>query len=285
MEGILNHLLHSVNETLHQQLTLCLTKYLLPSIPYTTILKKLPSLWTSTLSHQIIQVVTSIILHVAIQDAIERQTKGEEALDSIQADLQSLIHTLSCICQGQVPADVETLLLSGVSNTAQLTGTGSFIGDSTTVLRDSGPHLLTEVNTEPHVESQHVVIEDEIRESSNDCVPVIMPHQVLYQSIMLVLFNYQLKLRELNESSSNESLSSSFKWQSSIRYTYNNTEQSCSLESVGVSLHYGFHYCGGRQSSALSLTLPSERMLVHLLRVMGQNYCGLVNTEQVHFHS
>ena len=223
---------------------------------------------------------------MAIQDAIERQTKGEEALDSIQADLQSLIHTLCCICQGQVPADVETLLLSELSNTAQLTGTGSFSGDSTTVLRDSGPHLLTEINTEAHVESQHVVIGDEIKESSPyDCVAVIMPHRVLYQSIMLILFNYQLKLRELSESSSNESLSSSFKWQSSIRYTYNNTEQSCLLESVGVSLNYGFYYCGGRQSSALSLTLPSERMLVHLLRVMGQNYCGLVNTEQVHFHS
>lgn len=254
-------------------------------MPYTTILKKLPSLWTSTLSHQIIQLATSIILHIAIQDAIEKQTRGEGGLDSTQTDLQSLMHTLCCICQGQVPADVETLLLSGLSNTAQLTGTGGIIGDSTTVLRDSASHLLTEGNSELHVESQHVIIGGEIKESSPyDYAPVIMPHQVLYQSIMLILLNYQLKLRELSESSSKESLSSSFKWQSSIRYTYNNTEQSCSLESVGVSLHYGFHYCGGRQSSALSLTMPTERMLVHLLRVMGQNYCGLVNTEQVHLH-
>lgn len=250
----MNHLLYSISDTLRHQLSHCFEKCLASN----GIIKRFTSLWTSSLSHQTIQLATIIFLQQITLDSVQNRS-----LDLLLTDLQSLIQTLQDINQGNMPTDVETLSMTGLAAT-QLTGTTA-IGDSTVALQTDSRQLTSSSN--------HSHINPEARESLNS-----ISRGFLCENLIVLLLGHQQKVKELM--CEPEPLPS-FCWQSSIRYSYDQSERLCALESMGVALSYGFHYSG---ECPFCLTPPTERLMVHLLQVMRQQYNGLITNKQVNIN-
>lgn len=193
--------------------------------------------------------------------------KGEENwFKQLLTDIQSLIQTLYYISQGQLPSDTKALSVSELVTD----GLESDEMDSTTVLHTNGSYQLTDDST-PQIDSQQVIEPS----PQNDAPPPPPSREThLYQNLMFILLIYQQRVNDLSHESDPIS---SFRWQSYIHYHVN--EQSCHMTSVGVALSYGFHYSGGYSLS--SLAPPTERLMIHLLRIMNQHLCGLVTAHQV----
>jgi dynein heavy chain len=237
VEGILNHLFYSISESLKHQLDYCLTKH--GSLG--GIVNGLVSIWGSNLTHQIIQLATFIIVHKQINKALNEKRQSPLEL------VQSLIHSLCDLSQGRSLSDVDVMSADDAINS----GTDG----STVFLYGTNSHHLSYngINISDHNKS-HSVFTD---------------HQhSLYQNLMLYLLNFQELLQEIM---SEPNPLSSFKWQSVINYCY--SKESCTLQSIGVTLDYGFHFTNG---APFSLSLPNEKLMLYLLQVMKQHYNGLI---------
>ena len=257
-------MLYSISETLKKQLDHCYAK----CTQCETIAKKFTMLWTSHLSHQIIQLGTMIFLQQITLEAIQKQSK--EALGLLLTDIQSLIQSLCDISQGNVPSNMEAISMTGLTavhvtgNAGQLTATFTATDDSVMALHtDSNPLSPSSVHS-------HAI-------DNTDETSVSFSQQALYQNLMLVLLSFQHKIKELM---SDPEPHLSFSWQSSIHYSYDQSEQTCMLESIGVSLSYGFNYSG---EYPFRLIPSTERLMVYLLQVMRQHYSGLISTKQVNY--
>ena len=284
VEAILNHIIQSISETLQKQLNTCLTNYILPSTPLNLALKRLPSLWNSSMSPQVIQIATQVLIYTCIQDTLSN--KGEKLLEQILNDLKQL-QSLACVMnQDHVPQDLFNVSLPPLAevHVPHAVGSESTVMDSTVALKASESHLLTVgsgLSTEPLVESQHVVFEDETS-STHETNDKAVNQKASLHNIIILIQSYIEKVKELiSIDPTGEEIHSSFNWQSMVHYTYNTTEQVCTLEGIGVSLSYGFCYTG----VVPVMTVPGvDRLMVHMLQVMQSHSSGLVLTENVSVH-
>ena len=112
-------------------------------------------------------------------------------------------------------------------------------------------------------------------ESRNDPVTTSTTPVELYRNLILILLGYRERVKEVSTQS--DPLQS-FLWVSSVHYSYDRNQRSCHMTSLGVALTYGFHYSGGY---SLFLTQPTERVAVHLLKVLSQHMCGIVANQKV----
>ena len=244
-------MLHSVTETLNQQLLTILTQQKsAPSTPSDSspaapsLIKRLSSVWLSTSSHQILQLSTIILLEERLQQELEN-TKGD-SLDpsSFLADIQSAIQTLDSIHEGKITQEHDPKL--GFTDSNRGIANSSAENEE----EDAGwSDTQLDLRSEP---------------------AVIGMHRILYHNLMLVLLTYRERVKTL---STEPHPLASFQWLSSLHYSHDASQRSCVLSTIGASLNYGFHYSGGYP---VSLTTPTESMAVHMVKGMSQQVCGII---------
>uniref|UniRef100_A0A1X7UKN4 Uncharacterized protein n=1 Tax=Amphimedon queenslandica TaxID=400682 RepID=A0A1X7UKN4_AMPQE len=256
IEIILNHLLHSVTETLNQQLITTLTQQKsapsTPSQSSTTpsLIKRLSSVWLSSSSHQILQLATIILLEERLQQEVENTKGGSLDPSSFLSDIQSAIQTLESIHEGKVTQEHDPKLGFTDSNK----GIGQLANNSAENEEEDAGWSDTQLD----LKSEPVAIGI---------------HKILYHNLMLILLTYRQRAKAL---STEPHPSSSFQWLSSLHYSHDATQRSCVLSTIGASLNYGFHYSGGYP---IALTTPTESMAVHMVKVMSQQVCGVITND------
>ena len=233
------------------------------------------------MSPQVIQIATQVLIYTCIQDTLSN--KGEKLLEQILNDLKQL-QSLACMMnQGHVPQDLFNVSLPALTEVPHAVGSESTVMDSTVALKASESHLVTVgsgLSTEPLVESQHVVFEDETTcSSTHETNDKAVNQKASLHNIIILIQSYIEKVKELiSIDPTGEEIQSSFNWQSMVHYTYNTTEQVCTLEGIGVSLSYGFFYTG----VVPVMTAPGvDRLMVHMLQAMQSHSSGLVLAENV----
>lgn len=194
-----------------------------------------------------IQLGFIIILEERLSEEIEKTKGGPMNASGLLSEIQTGIQILHSLHQGkQQSTDLNTTHTS----TSKGLGEGAY-------------HDNDEQWSDTHLESR------------NDPVTTSTTPVELYRNLILILLGYRERVKEVSTQS--DPLQS-FLWVSSVHYSYDRNQRSCHMTSLGVALTYGFHYSGGY---SLFLTQPTERVAVHLLKVLSQHMCGIVANQKV----
>ena len=284
MEAVINHLVYSVEMTLNKELSSALSSCLNPSSSSGSVLKVLPSLWTSSYSHQVVIIVTQILMHSHIKEFLE--SKGSQAQDRehfvlVTNELNQLESVIIKMFDGEDPQDLAELAV--IPESTHGFNSESNVLDSTAALRASPSHLLTGESghsSEPLVNTQQVSFEEEgsLPNITTSNTKLLAYRKELLGGVIAVLLGYKQKLEQLL--SSTEDVLSADVWQSVIHYSYSSDTESCCLNGGVVSLSYGLRFTGG-VPAVLSPHL--EEVTRHLLLTMKTNCFALVKTPQVQY--
>ena len=260
MEIILNHLLHSISQTLQSQLSVLVTKHVLTSAEHQPFpsLCCLPSIWAGNAASQVIVLVTLIALELAMQEAVVMTTTtrgGQHPLISLLDEVHSLIDTASGMIRGEHSSAPPALISSHTP------GNSSGNGQDTPIVAVVDSHSTPA--------------------SVGNLTKVTRGKLVQLQNVLTFLLAAADKVKQLipDHKSPGDMIDSSFTWQASLHFNLTPStgdhQHTCTLTTISGSLPYGFCYTGSL-TSRLSLGPVTERCFTYLLQLMNQNCSALI---------
>ncbi len=263
----------SIETTLTKQLDTIITQYPTQHITdKTTFLSHLSSLWTNCYSHQVIVLVTELLIHDYINKCLEGTQSVETHVECIGNILSVLKHLQSVAYKIIDGCDyLDGTVLSDMLTNGN-TGSHSTLPDSTGAVKASETNLTSGSG---HINDEFDNVDGSEPNMTDQRTRNIQRTSLLNRVITIIL-NYITKLQNLM----NLSELSPQQWrQSSVHYTYSDSNKRLLLNGAGVSVSYGVRYTG---DVPIVSSPQLEDITKHMIQTMDNNCFGLVCTDKVY---
>ena len=272
VEGIISQLMSSLSSTLQSQLTNTVTNYITPSSTHSDhpqakqfpLLSNLPHIWKSSLATQVILLTTQIALEIGLSQAIQKQdSETVNMVESFVKEINSLTSLAVTLIKGKSLEDDDVTKPHPPNIGQPSISLGQ--DTSTVIITGEGPTNATPIHEGQRSSRTYLVPKSQIQKLEN---------------VIMVLSSYRYKAEEIKSVlSSIRNISSSFQWQSLLRYEWSRQDRQASITTMGASLSYGYHYTGS--VGRLVLTPAMEKAVCYLLQAVKQGNSTLVLGKEV----